>query len=97
MGNGIRPSHNIVYSRGVVYCNHCGYYSKGKRMDNFASGCGMTVLPSQVRFRDMLREGTCPSQLKAWPRPDEPQAPDELKPWVVTDWGEVPSDCNANV
>ena len=87
MGKVIHPSHSITYYRGVVFCNRCGYYSTGKRLDNLASRCELKILPSQVRIRDSLRDGKLPSQIKAWPRADEPQAPDELKPWVVSDWG----------
>ena len=82
-GKPVHPSHSIVYYRGVIYCNHCGYYTSGGSMRKLSSECRLKPLKSQLRLLNSMKEGIFPIPHRDWPMPPEQQIPGYLMPHVV--------------
>ena len=81
-GRCVHPTHSLVYYRGVLYCNHCGYYSSGARVAHLADACVLKPLPSQLRLLKRMRQGIYPLASSDWPLPDECQTPSGLLPFL---------------
>ena len=83
MGRPIHPSHSISYYRGVVYCNRCGYYTSGGRVDYLRKECVLKAAPSQARLLKRIRDGIYPTSTGEWPQPDQTQAPGFLLTYLI--------------
>ena len=81
-GRRIDPTHRLVYYRGVLYCNHCGYYSSGARVSKLAKPCLLKPRPSQKPILNRMRQGLPPLASCNWPLPDECKTPSELLPFL---------------
>jgi len=81
-GKPVHPSHSIVYYRGVIYCNHCGYYTTGGSVRKLQGPC-MKPPASQVRLLRRMKEGIFPVAQQDWPMPHEQQVPGHLLPHVI--------------
>ena len=82
-GRAIHPSHSITYYRGVIYCNHCGYYTTGASVRKLQSLCLLKPPASQVRLLKRMKAGVFPLAHQDWPMPHEQQVPGHLLPPVV--------------
>ena len=82
-GKNIHPSHSIVYYRGAIYCNHCGYYTAGSRCAKLSIPCLLKKVPSQMNVLKGMRRGVFPNRAKGWPLPDEAQAPTGIMPYTI--------------
>ena len=81
-GRCIHPTHRLVFYRGVLYCNHCGYYSSGARVSLLSEKCRLKCRKSQKPILKRMRAGIPPLASSNWPLPDECQTPSGLLPFL---------------
>ena len=81
-GKIIHYSHRLMWYRGIVYCLHCGYYSRGLRLGHLWKRCRMKPKASQAPVLKRIKRGVPPTDT-GWPLPLEAQSPMDLKPFLA--------------
>ena len=84
-GRPIHPSHSITYYRGVIFCNHCGYYSTGGSVRGLRDTCRLKPLVSQSRLLKRMWKGLFPVSSQDWPEPEDHQIPGYIVTHLIDD------------